>query len=382
LVRIQRVHNDAFGLDVKFFEFQYQRFIMVEAAKCFLPSRYERFLFLSDSKIFEFRFLMNALSHNSLQKPRGLSNESVSFRKQLFGLNSLTLPKRTWYYLLAAEVSELVHQLFGYLFVMQVVSPLNFLELASVCVWFYDEYYVYAAVILLLCFYSLVSGLINSMSNDQEIRRIAASEQIVTVERSHQRVQIQSSELVPGDLIFMKCSDTTLISADALLLKGECFLEESCLTGESVPVLKSPFDCEERSERLEKHILNCGASLLKICSSALKENDEESAQAVVLRTGFETYRGNLIRNTALKRDGDTQFHFEAMTFLCFMGILGLFGCVVLIIFGDREEFRFTRLLDLLTIIIPPALPSTITIGIVHGVQMLRNRRISAMVPSR
>lgn len=49
--------------------------------------------------------------------------------------------------------------------------------------------------------------------------------------------EISSSELVPGDVIVVP--DNSLMPCDMVLLTGSCIVNESMLTGESVPVIKN-----------------------------------------------------------------------------------------------------------------------------------------------
>ena len=50
----------------------------------------------------------------------------------------------------------------------------------------------------------------------------------------------ESSELVPGDVYEVTDPSLTQFPCDSLLLSGDCIVNESMLTGESVPVSKVP----------------------------------------------------------------------------------------------------------------------------------------------
>jgi len=50
-------------------------------------------------------------------------------------------------------------------------------------------------------------------------------------------VEISSSDLVPGDILFLK--EDSSVPCDGILLDGNILINEASLTGESVPVLKT-----------------------------------------------------------------------------------------------------------------------------------------------
>ena len=51
-------------------------------------------------------------------------------------------------------------------------------------------------------------------------------------------MQIESEGLVPGDVIVVP--NNNIMPCDAILLSGTCIVNESMLTGESVPIIKNP----------------------------------------------------------------------------------------------------------------------------------------------
>ena len=57
--------------------------------------------------------------------------------------------------------------------------------------------------------------------------------------RNSEWIDVWSRDLVPGDVIHVPPGGCTL-PADCCLLTGECIVDEGMLTGESIPVIKSP----------------------------------------------------------------------------------------------------------------------------------------------
>lgn len=62
---------------------------------------------------------------------------------------------------------------------------------------------------------------------------------ILKVYRQKKWVRVRTDQLIAGDIISISENDQKFcIPADLLLLRGTCIVDESMLTGESVPVSK------------------------------------------------------------------------------------------------------------------------------------------------
>lgn len=72
--------------------------------------------------------------------------------------------------------------------------------------------------------------------------------------------------LVPGDILVIP-SYGCVMPCDAVLLTGNCILNESMLTGESVPVTKTPIPATSNvvydSKEHARHTLYCGTRVLQ-----------------------------------------------------------------------------------------------------------------------
>lgn len=74
-------------------------------------------------------------------------------------------------------------------------------------------------------------------------------------------VDTDSSELVPGDVI--EVAPNMNLPCDLILLSGSVIVNESMLTGESIPVMKSNLPIEAVStDAIEKHTLFGGTQVV------------------------------------------------------------------------------------------------------------------------
>jgi cation-transporting ATPase 13A2 len=117
-----------------------------------------------------------------------------------------------------------------------------------------------------------------------------------------------SSQLVPGDLIDLAEGSLHTFPADIVLLSGDAIVNESMLTGESVPVSKIPVDDKtvlamtsvggDVPPDLGKHFMFCGTKVVRIRRMETTSSTAAGGEAVgmVVRTGFNTTKGALVRS--------------------------------------------------------------------------------------
>jgi cation-transporting P-type ATPase 13A2 len=115
--------------------------------------------------------------------------------------------------------------------------------------WFWDGYVYYATCILFISIGSAITSLVETIKNLKNVRKMAAYNCRVNVMRSadeNRLEEVDSSTLVPGDVIEIP-SDVAM-PCDLVLLTGSCIVNESMLTGESVPVIKSALPAQSNDE--------------------------------------------------------------------------------------------------------------------------------------
>jgi cation-transporting ATPase 13A2 len=119
---------------------------------------------------------------------------------------------------------------------------------------------------------------------------------------------------VPGDIFDASDPNLAVFPCDALLLSGDAIVNESMLTGESVPVSKLPVRDEhlrvmskeakagssEVDNELAKHYLFSGTKIIRVRAGGrpawAPKSPEPMALGLVTRTGFNTTKGALVRS--------------------------------------------------------------------------------------
>ncbi|TKS80093.1 putative cation-transporting ATPase 13A3 [Collichthys lucidus] len=196
-----------------------------------------------------------------------------------------------------------------------------------------------------------------------------------------------STELVPGDVIVIPANGM-IMPCDAALIHGTCIVNESMLTGESVPVTKTslPSSGEEAAmsydmEEHKRHTLFCGTQVIQTRFYA-----GELVKAVVIRTGFSTEKGQLVRSILYPKPTDFKLYRDAYLFLlCLVGVAGI-GFIYTIVLSIMNKVPAKTIiiesLDIVTITVPPALPAAMTAGIVYAQRRLKRVGIFCISPQR
>lgn len=105
--------------------------------------------------------------------------------------------------------------------------------------WFWDGYRYYATCLLIGSVMSITVTLYETLKNLKNVKRMAKYSCPINVMRSQDEnnlKEINSAALVPGDVI--EVPENCIMPCDAILLTGSCIVNESMLTGESIPVMK------------------------------------------------------------------------------------------------------------------------------------------------
>ncbi|KAM9844901.1 polyamine-transporting ATPase 13A3-like [Aulostomus maculatus] len=304
----------------------------------------------------------------------GLSKTLQEYRGLFFGEN---------------EIAVRVPSLFK-LLIKEVLNPFYIFQLFSVILWSADDYYYYASAIVLMSVISIATSLYTIKKQYMMLHDMVAAHSVVRVSvcRGNKDIeQAMSTELVPGDVVIIPANGL-IMPCDAVLVHGTCIVNESMLTGESVPVTKTglPSSAEEGVktydiEEHKRHTLFCGTHVIQTRFYA-----GELVKAVVVRTGFSTEKGQLVRSILYPKPTDFKLYRDAYLFLlCLVGVAGI-GFIYTIVLSVMNKVPahtiIVESLDIITITVPPALPAAMTAGIVYAQRRLKRVGIFCISPQR
>lgn len=200
-----------------------------------------------------------------------------------------------------------------------------------------------------------------------------------------------SEDIVPGDLYEIS-ENVHILPCDSVLISGDCIVNESMLTGEAVPVFKTPasdLDLSTMNTSTDinsKYYLFGGTKIVRVRGSNLEGLPSMQALAMAVRTGFNTTKGSLVRSMMFPKPNKFQFYEDSFKFLGVLGLIATCGFLLTLIWFIKIKVPWDliviRALDLITIVIPPALPAAMSIGTSFAIGRLKKENIYCISPPR
>ncbi|KAL5014330.1 hypothetical protein ScPMuIL_008600 [Solemya velum] len=313
-----------------------------------------------------------------------LSNNTkcVTIQEEFHGLSVFEqLQKRKVY---GDNVVEIDVKSYWRLFIEEVLNPFYIFQVASIILWMSDQYYYYAGAILLI-------SCISIGFRYKTKRQCVKNGHIVHnfVKKFHCWFyfigEVPTRHLVPGDVLVVP-PHGCIMTCDAVLITGTCIVNESMLTGESVPVTKTPLTQQEDEEifspeRHKRHTLFAGTHVVQT-----RYYGQAKVTAVVVRTGFCTAKGDLVRGILFPKPLGFKFYQDSIRFIMFLFCVASLGMIYSIATYIRLKAYISkivlRVLDIITIVVPPALPAAMTVGTVYAQNRLKKNGIFCISPPR
>ncbi|MEJ5376731.1 MAG: cation-transporting P-type ATPase [bacterium] len=284
---------------------------------------------------------------------RGLSLFEVKRRQQHFGPNVVSEKKGRG--LLAK-------------FLLQFHQPLVYILLVAVGVTGLLQEWVDAMVILAVVLANAVVGFIQESKAEkalESLKKMVTTE--ATVVRDGKRLRLASAELVPGDIVVLQSGDR--VPADIRLHRvKELQVDESALTGESVPVEKTSVVLAPETVLADRRNMAYAGTMVT----------SGQAEGIVIATGDHTEAGRISKLISETESLATPLTRKIATFSKFLlfVILGLAGFTFLVgwMRGEPALDMFMAAVALAVGAIPEGLPAALTITLAIGVKRMARRR--------
>jgi Ca2+-transporting ATPase len=291
----------------------------------------------------------------------GLSSSEVLRRQNLYGLNEIKQKRGT-------------HPVI--MFLGQFNQPLIYILLAASIITAFLNEWVDSLVIFGVVLVNAVIGFIQEAKARKAIESLGKSiSKEANVIRNGKRQRIPASQLTIGDIVFLQSGDKA--PADIRLIHvRELQIDESALTGESVPVLKNIDKLEENTILAERSNM--------VYSSTLVTYGVGTGIVVAVGNATEIGRINQMIATADILETPLTKLIAGFSKLLLYVILGLatITFVIGVIRGNSMLDMFMAAVALAVGAIPEGLPAALTITLAIGVsKMAKKRAIIRKLPA-
>jgi len=285
---------------------------------------------------------------------KGLKSQEARTRLQKYGFNEIAANERR------RGLDILISQFKNSLILVLIA--------ASVIAYFLDDR-IDAFVILSIVMLNAILGFFQEYRAENALRALKKYlTQKANVLREGEVTEINAKEIVPGDVVFLDIGD--MIPADIRLIKSEeMTTDESSLTGESLPVVKTN-EPLERSRSLPQQLTNIAFMGTSVASG--------SGHGMVITTGKDTFFGKTA--SILKKapdEGDFQKNIRNFSNFLLKVIIGMTAFIfitnALLQKGIFSSFLFA--LALAVGLIPEALPIIITIALSRGALEMAKQKV-------
>ncbi|KAG9258768.1 cation pump, Ca2+ pump [Emericellopsis atlantica] len=323
------------------------------------------------------------------QSSRGIDKQSEINRiEQHYGTNTFDIPVPT----------------FTELFKEHAVAPFFVFQIFCVGLWLLDEYWYYSlfTLFMLVAFESTVVW--QRQRTLTEFRGMSIQPYGIWVFRLGKWVETQSDKLLPGDLVSVgRTKEDSGVACDMLLVEGTAIVNEAMLSGESTPLLKDsiqlrPSDAPLEPEGLDKNsFLWGGTKVLQIThgnpdvekpklASGVPTPPDNGAMAIVVKTGFETSQGSLVRTMIYSTERVGAGDAEALYFILFLLVFAIAASWYVWDEGVRKDRKRSKLLLdcilIVTSVVPPELPMELSLAVNTSLAALAKLAIFCTEPFR
>lgn len=279
---------------------------------------------------------------------KGLSKKSYIERIQKYGKNELPSKKQ----------DGLIK-----IFFRQMIEPIVLLLIVTIIFSFIINEVIDALAITFIILVDLVIGTYQEKKASKTAQGLSKIIKMnAQVIRDSETIQIDSSELVIGDIIILDSGDK--ISADARIIEcNNLQIDESILTGESLNVLKTKSVMKEKSEISDrKNMLYAGTSVIT-----------GRALGIVTATGINTEIGKIANKVSETKDTKSPLTIRMGKFSKQVSILVVITAVIIALVLITKGIPGTEVFLSVIALSVSAMPEGLPLGLTMALSIASNR---------
>ena len=300
-------------------------------------------------------------------KEKGITTEEVQKRKEKYGLNELKAKKKK------SLLQKFIEQFKDFSIVILIIAAI----VSGVVGVAQGEGITDTIIILIVVIVNAIIGVSQEAKAEKSLEALQKlTDHATKVIRNGILEVVPAKELVPGDVVVLDTGD--YIPADLRVIEAvNLKSQESSLTGESVPVEKTP-------EVIEETEVGIGDRTNMLFSSSLITYGR--GKGIVVETGMTTEVGKIAGMLENAEEQSTPLQDKLNGLSKTLGMAALVICVIIfgigIIQGKEPIHMFMSAVSLAVAAIPEGLAAVSTIVLAIGVQkMVKKNAIVKRLPA-
>eukprot|EP00300_Choanocystis_sp_HF-7_P024223 c25631_g1_i1.p1 GENE.c25631_g1_i1~~c25631_g1_i1.p1 ORF type:complete len:1297 (+),score=301.51 c25631_g1_i1:36-3926(+) len=309
---------------------------------------FRKYSFSSESGLYEpVNFSVGTAISDLIKQRDGLTAQEADRRRQIVGPNIMDIPAPTVFGVVLAEFSK----------------PFYLYQNFMAWSWFNFDYWHMGIVNSLVYISGGLSVCVVNYRNQSLLHSLAKVDGTCFVLRDGREEEVNQVDLVPGDVVVLKTSGP--VFCDLALLQGDVLVDESSLTGESMPVAKAPLISLDEAYSAKKHkkaTVFAGTTILQTSSS-----HGEKTLGLVMSTGAAADKGKFLRSILTTPEPLFKFDVQVKLVVVILMCFAVFGFIITIEFLNKDRISgWFYGMYVVGTALPPLLPTVfvVSVGIV------------------
>ena len=298
----------------------------------------------------------------------GLSEEEAKKRKEKYGENKLQEQKKD------SVLKRFIKQFNDFMIIILIIAAIISAVVAKMQG---SNDYIDSVIIIAIVVLNSIMGVIQEAKAEKSLEALKKMSAPVTkVKRNGKVTIIKGNDVVPGDIVILEAGN--YVPADCRLINSyNLKIEESSLTGETIPVLK------EANVMLSENA-SLGDMINMAFATTIVVNGH--AEAIVTETGMNTNVGKIAKMIITDEAPETPIQRKLGEVGKTLGIGCLIICAFIFIIGLIKKIEpvemFMTSVGLAVAAIPEGLPAIVTIMLSIGVtKMAKKNSIIRKLPA-